>query len=367
MRRTFLYAAVTNDECNAADGRFGAACLERLIMSTHDQLPVIGITMGDPVGIGPEIIVKALAQPELKTICRPVIFGDGRVITQAMHSLGIDLPLQVHATFQDCRPRPQPSLINLSDIDPETLVHGMPTPESSSAMAAAIVEAVRRARAKGIDAIVTAPINKQALNQAGFAFPGHTEMLAHFTDTPDVVMMLAGSRLRVVLVTIHCALAEVPERLTTEAIVKTATIAHAGLQRYFTPHAKPRLAIAALNPHAGENALFGREEQVVIMPAIEQLRSRGLDVSGPHSPDTVFHAAARGDYDAVVCMYHDQGLIPLKLLHFEDGVNISLGLPIIRTSVDHGTAYDIAGLGRANPASLVSAIKTAATMARAGS
>jgi 4-hydroxythreonine-4-phosphate dehydrogenase len=232
-------------------------------------------------------------------------------------------------------------------------------------MAAAIVEAVRHARTGDLDAIVTAPINKQALNQAGFAFPGHTEMLAHLTDTSDVVMMLAGSRLRVVLVTIHCALAEVPDRLTSDAIVKTAEVAHAGLQRYFTPHAKPRLAIAALNPHAGENALFGREEQAIIMPAIEQLRSRGLDVSGPHPPDTVFHAAVRGDYDAVVCMYHDQGLIPLKLLHFEDGVNISLGLPIIRTSVDHGTAYDIAGSGQANPASLVSAIKTAAAMARA--
>jgi len=179
-------------------------------------------------------------------------------------------------------------------------------------------------------------------------------------------MMLAGSKLRVVLVTIHCALAEVPSRLSIEAIIKTTEITHSGLQRYFTPHAEPRIAIAALNPHAGEGALFGSEEQTIIAPAIEQLRARGLNVSGPHPPDTVFYAAARGHYDAVVCMYHDQGLIPLKLLHFEDGVNITLGLPIIRTSVDHGTAYDIAGQGQANPASLISAIQTAAAMAHTG-
>ena len=257
-------------------------------MVTNTKLPVIGITMGDPVGIGPEIIARILTQPELQTICRPVIFGDQRVIRHAMHMLGIDIPLQTHDTFQHCTPGPVPSLINISDIDPEKLAYGSPTPESSTAMATAIVEAVRHARTGELDAIVTAPINKQALNQAGFAYPGHTEMLAHLTDTSDVVMMLAGSRLRVVLVTIHCALAEVSERLTSDVIVKTATIAHAGLQRYFTPNAKPRLAIAALNPHAGENSLFGDEEQTIIMPAIEQLRSRGLDVSGPHPPTLFF-------------------------------------------------------------------------------
>ncbi len=335
-------------------------------MNNHDQPPVIGITMGDPVGIGPEIIAKALANPELRTICRPVIFGDQRVIAHEMRKLGSAAKIQPRKTFTRRALGPDPELIAISDLEPDALIPGHPTAQSSTAMAAAVTEAVRYASAGELDAIVTAPINKQALNQAGFNYPGHTEMLAHLTGTPDVVMMLAGSKLRVVLVTIHCALAEVPGRLSTEAIIKTTEITRAGLQRYFTPHKEPRIAIAALNPHAGEGTLFGREEQTIITPAIEQLRSQGLDVSGPHPPDTVFYAAARGNYDAVVCMYHDQGLIPLKLLHFEDGVNITLGLPIIRTSVDHGTAYDIAGRGQASPESLMSAIKTAAAMARTG-
>jgi 4-hydroxythreonine-4-phosphate dehydrogenase len=334
-------------------------------MNTHDP-PVIGITMGDPVGIGPEIVARALADPGLRTVCRPVIFGDQRLIEHEMRTLGIDADLQVRTNFARCEPAHHPELITISSLDPDEVIAGKPTPRTSAAMAAAVIEAVRYARTGELDAIVTAPINKQALNQAGYDFPGHTEMLAHLTNTPDVVMMLAGARLRVVLVTIHCALSEVPGRLSKEAIIKTASITRAGLQRYFTPNAEPRIAIAALNPHAGEGTLFGREEQTIISPAIEQLRARGLNVSGPHPPDTVFYAAARGDYDAVVCMYHDQGLIPLKLLHFEDGVNITLGLPIIRTSVDHGTAYDIAGTGQANPASLLSAIKTASDMALTG-
>jgi 4-hydroxythreonine-4-phosphate dehydrogenase len=333
-------------------------------MNTYD-LPVIGITLGDPVGIGPEIIAKALCDPELRTVCRPILFGDRRVITHEMHKLGSPIELQSCATFARSMTGPYPELVAISDLDPDALAPGQPTPASSAAMAAAVTEAVRYACAGELDAIVTAPINKQALNQAGFDYPGHTEMLAHLTGTSDVVMMLAGARLRVVLVTIHCALAEVPGRLSIDAIIKTTEITRSSLQRYFTPHAEPRIAIAALNPHAGEGTLFGREEQTIITPAIEQLRSRGFDVSGPHPPDTVFYAAARGNYDVVVCMYHDQGLIPLKLLHFDDGVNITLGLPIIRTSVDHGTAYDIAGRGQASPASLMSAIKTAAAMSRA--
>jgi len=333
-------------------------------MSDHEILPVIGITMGDPVGIGPEIIAKALADPGLTRMCRPVIFGDRGVIARAMSRFGNAGELAVHEIFQRSAPGRNPILIPVSGLDPDALVPGSPTPESSTAMAAAIVEAVRYARSGEIDAVVTAPINKQALRRAGYDFPGHTEMLAHLTGTSDVVMMLAGAKLRVVLVTIHCALAEVPGRLSIESIVKTATITNEALQRFFTPGTDPRLAIAALNPHAGEGALFGREEQDIIGPAVERLRSMGLDASGPHPPDTVFHAAASGKYDAVVCMYHDQGLIPLKLLHFEDGVNVTLGLPIIRTSVDHGTAYDIAGRGLANPASLLNAVATAAAMAR---
>lgn len=320
--------------------------------------------MGDPVGIGPEIIAKALADPGLKSICRPVIFGDRRIIARELGRLGSAVELTLHEADPRSVPGSRALLVPVSDLDPEALLPGRPTPASSTAMAGAIVEAVRHAQDGRIDAIVTAPINKQALRQAGCDYPGHTEMLAHLTGTSDVVMMLAGARLRVVLVTIHCALADVPGRLSIENIVKTAAITDTALRRFFTPNAVPRIAVAALNPHAGEGALFGREEQTVIGPAVEQLRSMGLDISGPHPPDTVFHAAAAGNYDAVVCMYHDQGLIPLKLLHFEDGVNITLGLPIIRTSVDHGTAYDIAGQGVASPASMLNAIATAAAMAR---
>ena len=191
-------------------------------MATNTKLPVIGITMGDPVGIGPEIIAKALAEPELRTVCRPIIFGDLRVIAHELRKLGSSIELQPRTTFARCAPGPGPELITISDLDPDTLIPGQPTPASSAAMAAAVIEAVRYARAGELDAIVTAPINKQALNQAGYDYPGHTEMLAHLTDTPDVVMMLAGARLRVVLVTIHCALAEVPGRLSIEAIIKTA-------------------------------------------------------------------------------------------------------------------------------------------------
>jgi 4-hydroxythreonine-4-phosphate dehydrogenase len=334
-------------------------------MNTHD-LPVIGITMGDPVGIGPEIIAKALDDPELRGTCRPVIFGDHQVLEREMQSLGAAVELQPRKTFARSETASFPELITVSELTKDEIVPGQPTERTSAAMAEAITEATRCALEGELDAIVTAPINKQALKQAGCDFPGHTEMLAHLTGTDDVVMMLAGSRLRVVLVTIHCALSEVPARLSTESIVKTTLITQAGLQRFFTPgRTEPRIAIAALNPHAGEGALFGDEEQTIIAPAIEQLLSQGLNVSGPHPPDSVFYAAARGDFDAVVCMYHDQGLIPLKLLHFDDGVNITLGLPIIRTSVDHGTAYDIAGRGQASPASLMSAIQTAANMARA--
>jgi len=175
------------------------------------------------------------------------------------------------------------------------------------------------------------------------------------------VMMLAGPRLRVVLVTIHCALSRVPQLLTIEAILRTIRITHADLRSRFGLE-RPRIAVASLNPHAGEAGMFGQEEESVILPAIRLAQSDGIDASGPHPPDTIFHRAARGDFDVVVCMYHDQGLIPLKLLHFDDGVNVTLGLPIIRTSVDHGTAYDIAGRGIANPASMLQAIRTAVEM-----
>ncbi|MFO7832161.1 MAG: 4-hydroxythreonine-4-phosphate dehydrogenase PdxA, partial [Desulfuromonadaceae bacterium] len=210
--------------------------------------------------------------------------------------------------------------------------------------------------------MITAPIQKEAIHAAGCEFPGHTELLAQRCEVEKVVMMLAGSKLKVCLVTTHLALKDVPAVLTQAEVEATLRVTHAALQQYFCPVAPPRIAVLALNPHAGEGGMFGDEEERIIAPAIAQVQQERINASGPHSADTLFHFAAQGAYDAVVCMYHDQGLIPLKLLHFDDGVNVTLGLPIIRTSVDHGTAYDLAGTGRANPSSLTAAIEMAVHM-----
>ena len=224
-----------------------------------------------------------------------------------------------------------------------------------------ITEAARLCITGEAAAMATAPINKEALNRAGHKYPGHTELLAELTGTGDFVMMLAGDRLRVTLVTIHEALKNVPQLVTFDKVLSTIRITHRDVDRYFRKN--PRIAVLALNPHCGEGGLFGDEEERVIKPAVEAARREGINCVGPLSADTLFHFAVEGGYDAVVCMYHDQGLIPLKLLHFEDGVNVTLGLPIIRTSVDHGTAYDLAGSGKASDASMAAAIRMAAEMA----
>jgi len=327
------------------------------------KLPVIGITMGDPVGIGPEIIVKALCDPTIRSRCLPLVIGDRNVLEREQQKLKAPCTIMpVRAEDDLCVPPACLPLLEVSQLQTTEAPYGQPNPKTGAALAAAIIKAVELAMAGTLDAVVTAPINKQSLQAAGYNFPGHTEMIASLTQTPQVVMMLAGSRLRVVLVTIHCALARVPKLISPESILSTLRITHRGLRDQFGI-AQPRIAVAGLNPHAGEAGLFGCEEQTIIAPAIRAACREGICADGPFPPDTVFYKAARGDYDVVVCMYHDQGLIPLKLLHFDDGVNITLGLPIIRTSVDHGTAYDIAGTGIASPASMVQAIQTAIRMA----
>jgi 4-hydroxythreonine-4-phosphate dehydrogenase len=225
-----------------------------------------------------------------------------------------------------------------------------------------ICEAASLCLSGGADGMATAPISKEAMNKAGHRYPGHTELLAALAGAERVVMMLAGSRLRVSLVTIHEALADVPPLVTYERVLETIRITHRDVNRYFVRN--PRIAVLALNPHCGEGGMFGDEETRIIAPAIRAACMEGIDAVGPLSADTLFHFAAQGEYDVVVCMYHDQGLIPLKLLHFDDGVNVTLGLPIIRTSVDHGTAYDLAGTGRASAESMKAAIRMAANMAR---
>ena len=326
------------------------------------------ITMGDPVGVGPEIIIAAARSGSLGELNHQVVVaGDLAVLTRACrlyaddvtHIKGSVVPL---ATDELRFAGISLPVCVLSSLNPARVIYGQPDAATGHAMAAYISWAADQCLAGAAAGMVTAPINKQALQATGADFPGHTEMLADRCGVGKVVMMLAGERLRVCLVTTHCALNDVSGLLDADTILSTIRIANDSLQRQFGL-AKPRLAVLALNPHAGEGRLFGDEEARYILPAIEAARAEGIDASGPHSADTLFHFAVQGHYDAVVCMYHDQGLIPLKLLHFADSVNVTLGLPIVRTSVDHGTAYDLAGTGKASPASLVAALKMADQMA----
>jgi 4-phospho-D-threonate 3-dehydrogenase / 4-phospho-D-erythronate 3-dehydrogenase len=325
--------------------------------------PLIAITMGDPTGIGPEIIAKALAQPEFSGHCRVLVLGDRGAMERGIEISGVPLRLEL---LKEGFPPEEPAsggvyLRPLSDLSIRDMEFGKPTAASGEAMFRYICEAARMCLAGEAAGMATAPINKEALNRAGHHYPGHTELLAELTGAKDFVMMLAGERLRVTLVTIHEALADVPRLVTFDKVISTIRITHRDVHRYFRK--SPRIAVLALNPHCGEGGLFGDEEERIIGPAVAVAREEGIDAVGPLSADTLFHFAARGDYDAVVCMYHDQGLIPLKLLHFDDGVNVTLGLPIIRTSVDHGTAYNLAGTGKASAASMAAAIRMAAEMA----
>ena len=228
-------------------------------------------------------------------------------------------------------------------------------------MAQAITSAVQGIQDSHFSGLCTCPISKEALQESGHHYPGHTEMLAALTSSNDQVMMMAGRSLRITLATIHCAIAQVPTLLSSESLVKLFRTTHKSLQIDFNI-AAPRLAVAALNPHAGEGGMFGSEEKEIIIPAMKKCIHEGIDLQGPFPPDTLFFKASQGTFDTVICMYHDQGLIPFKLLHFKDGVNVTLGLPIVRTSVDHGTAYDIAGKGLADPASLAAAVTLAQTI-----
>lgn len=326
------------------------------------MLPLV-ITMGDPTGIGPELILRTLGTGRLPE--RPLLVaGDQQVLLKTAEQLGIVVRLTESKNGRKTVTIGDNSLLlqPLSELAPDSFTPGSPDTACGNAMVAYIEWAIGECLAGRAAAMVTCPINKAAINAAGCPFPGHTELLGERCGSERVVMMLAGSRLRVTLVTIHTALSNVPELMTTHKILETIRITDQSLRRQFGL-TNPRIAVLALNPHAGEQGLFGKEEDHFIRPAIEQAQRSGITASGPHSADTLFYFAARGDYDAVVCMYHDQGLIPLKMLHFDDAVNVTLGLPIVRTSVDHGTAYDLVGTGRASIASLQAAIQMADRMA----
>jgi 4-hydroxythreonine-4-phosphate dehydrogenase len=310
--------------------------------------PIIGITMGDPNGIGAEVIVKALLCSEIQGLCTSIVFGDAKVLEDAKKLIGTSNEINV---------------INITKLNRTTLSPGRPDKKSGEASLLYVKEAVRFALEEKIDAIVTAPISKESIHLAGAKYPGHTEMLQELTGAKRVVMMFEGGKFRVVLVTIHCALSEVPQLINEEKILSTIELTYESLINLFRIP-KPKIVVSALNPHAGEAGAFGNEEALHIIPAIQKAREKGINVTGPLPADTLFYYAAQGKWDAVVAMYHDQGLIPFKMLSFDDGVNVTLGLPIIRTSPDHGTAYDIAWRGKANPSSMIAAICVAVRLAR---
>jgi 4-hydroxythreonine-4-phosphate dehydrogenase len=289
--------------------------------------PRVAITVGDPSGIGPEIAAAAAAAPEVRDVCDPVVYA----------------PPDAH-----------------------TFTPGVLSAEAGRAAYEQIERAVRAAQEHRISAIATAPVNKEAFRLAGLRWTGHTDLLAHLTGSKHVAMMFYSESLTVVLATVHVSLADVPSALTQASLEATIELAAREMPRFGV--LSPRIAVAGLNPHAGEHGLFGHEEERVIAPAIEACRDRRIDVSGPFPADTLFVRATRGEFDVVVACYHDQGLIPVKLLAFGKAVNVTLGLPIVRTSVDHGTAFDIAGRGIADPGSMIEAVRLAARLAnsRAG-
>ncbi len=335
----------------------------RTMNATPDPRPLLALTMGDPVGVGPEIMVQALSDPAVYQSCRPLVLGDLPAMTRACQDLVPELTLRpVQDPSQGLYQAGTIDLLAISHLSPDELNHSHPSAAGGRAMVSYIIEAIDMALNHEVAGMVTGPISKTALNLAGYSYPGHTELLADRTGAREVAMMLAGGTFRVVLATIHCALAEVPERLTLDGLLRLFRLTCRSLEQDFGLE-RPRLGVAALNPHASEGGLFGEEEKEVIIPAVLEARGQGLPVSGPFPADTLFWRHSQGEFDAICAMYHDQGLIPLKLLHFMDAVNVTLGLPIIRTSVDHGTAYDLAGTGQAHPGSLKAAIFMAVEIA----
>lgn len=337
---------------------------------SRKDLPVIAITMGDPCGIGPEVIVKAFDSARFRSGCIPLVVGDRAPMERAIGLLGSGYTLaSIHdgtGWIPEVIFRPQRGVIPILSRDvltPADIEYGRPSPAACDVTVSSIAAAVKMVQSNMADAICTCPVNKAKLYEQGFSFPGHTEYLQDLTGAKDVVMMLAGPKLRVSLATIHEALADVPALLTKDRLRTAIRITAEAMVRDFAVKS-PRIAIAGLNPHAGEAGKFGREELTIIGPVVEEFRvsASPWQVSGPWPPDTLFHRAWSGEFDAVVAMYHDQGLIPIKLAHFDNAVNVSLGLPIVRTSVDHGTAYDIAGTGKADPGSLIAAVKLASSI-----
>ena len=330
------------------------------------ELPVLGITMGDAAGVGPEVAAMALARPEVRTLARSLVIGDASVMAEAVDICKVDLPVRSVDRLDGAELGSDALwVLDLGNRPAASLTRGQVDPANGKAAFDYIERAVLLALADEIDAIVTAPLNKESLNRAGYPYPGHTEALARLCGVADddITMLLASPRLRVSHVSTHCSMLQAIAAVTRDRVVRVGRRTARDVAPLVT--APPRVALAGLNPHAGEHGLFGDEEEGEIRPAAEPLRAEGIDAHVPVPPDSVFLRAVGGDFDAVVAMYHDQGHIPSKLSGFHDTVNITLGLPIIRTSVDHGTAFDIAGSGKARPDNMVVAIELAAGMGRA--
>ena len=323
--------------------------------------PLLAITMGDPAGIGPEVVLKAVAEEEIRRVCIPVIIGDAQLLAHTARTLdlrcGYDI-VRKEEPFPDHLS--EPVIFHLDNIG-GFIEPGIESGAAGRAAAAYIEASVELCAAGSVDAIATAPINKRALFLGGYSFPGHTEFLAHLTGAEEYAMAFVAANLRIVLLSTHVPLSEAIRLVERDRIVKVVNLAHRELQRWGME--RPRLAVAALNPHGAEGGLFGVEEASEIVPAIEACRRLDdINVQGPFSADTVFLRASRGEFDAVIACYHDQAMIPVKCLSFGEAVNVTLGLPFIRTSVDHGTAFDIAGKGIAEHSSMVAAIKLAAEL-----
>jgi 4-hydroxythreonine-4-phosphate dehydrogenase len=329
--------------------------------------PILAITMGDPAGIGPEIIVKALQLPKVWRVCRPLIIGSHPILERTIHSLNTSLVIasvegHEESTAKQAFRRGRLPLFDPCSQPVRSIRPGRISAQAGEMAVTCIQSAVRLAQAGCVSGMVTAPINKEAMHLAGHVYPGHTEMLADLTKAKESGMMIMGGPLKIVFTTTHLPLRDVAKTLTVPKILKAIRLAHFGLKQLFGVK-KPRIAVAGFNPHAGENGLFGDEETRLILPAIKRAKSQGIICSGPHPADTMFAKALTGAFDGIVALYHDQGLIPLKTVAFGHCVNITIGLPILRTSVDHGTAFDIAGKGKADPTSLVDAIEMAAQLA----
>lgn len=326
--------------------------------------PVIGITMGDGAGVGPEIILKSLQNQEIYDLCNPFVIGDSKILNRAKAYVNSDLKVESIADEQINTLSFQYGTVYCLDLDllSEDLPLGQVSAEAGHAAFEYLAKAIDLAKAKKIDAICTAPLNKEALHKGGHQYPGHTEILADLTNTREFSMMLSAPNLKVIHVTTHVGLIDAVKMINPERVFRVIKLAHETLTKSGIDN--PRIAVCGINPHAGENGLFGYgEEEEKVIPGVNKAKEEGINVVGPLPADTLFFRTVRGDFDIVVAMYHDQGHGPVKVLGLDAGVNITVGLPIIRTSVDHGTAFDIAGKGIVEEKSMMEAIRQAVELA----